>query len=57
MESLGESSPRSRHTRGTLEGDLVNGERESQRQRVMGGEDIIERDETICDIDESIGIS
>ena len=35
----------------------MNGERESQRQRVMGGEDIIERDETICDIDESIVIS
>ena len=52
MESMGESSQRSRHTRGILRGDLLNGERESEGESDGEGEDISDRDETISDKDE-----
>ena len=43
MESMGESSQRSRHTRGIFREDLLNAERESEGESDGEGEDI--RDE------------
>ena len=57
MESLGQSNPRGRHTGGTLDGDLVNGEGESEAENDGEGDAISDRDETISDINESIGYS